>query len=102
MIYMYRCHDLLLRSGLCLQKSFANLAVCPRVHSSSWCVFALAAVTAGRNPAHLVRTPSPRPPPAWHGRTVQGAFVRELNHLTEPNAWGKDRQEAALLCITSH
>lgn len=98
-IYMCRCHNLLLKSGLCAQKFFANLDVCSCVCSNSWCVFALATVTTCRNQAHLVCTSLPRQLHIWHDCAVQRAFTNELNHLTESNAWRKDRQEAALLGI---
>lgn len=49
-------------------------------------------VTAYRKQAHLVCTSLPRQLHIWHDCAVQRAFMNELNHLTDSNAWGKDRQ----------
>lgn len=74
-IYVSPRRDLLLRSGLCVQKFFANPDVCSRPYSDSCCVSALVTVPACRDQAHLVCTSLPRQ--LRFGTTAQSESVYE-------------------------
>lgn len=99
-IYTNRCHDLLLKSGLCIQKLSAHLDVCSFVYSNSYCMFALVTVTTCRNQAHLVCTFLPRQLHTWHDRAAQTVHLG-TNKVTWQNQTPGESTVKKQLCFLS-